>query len=194
MNQKKDLETIKDVLNGNTNAFSELVECYKDLVYTLALRLMKDRIKAEEMAQNTFIKVFKKLSTFKGQSKFSSWIYRITYNTCLDELRTKKKNFNTITINEFSEYEIATIDNALSRMENEELKRTIQVCIDKLPNEAGFLLTLFYFQDYSIQEMAKVLGLKPNNTKVKLHRARLKLAEILKKQLEPEIILSYERK
>ena len=78
---------IEAILNGDANAFAVLVDRYKDLVFTLALRMMKHREEAEEAAQDTFIKAFKSLNKFKGDSKFSTWIYRVAYNTCLDRLK-----------------------------------------------------------------------------------------------------------
>jgi RNA polymerase sigma-70 factor (ECF subfamily) len=78
---------INKILNGNTNAFTVLVYRYKDLVFTLALRMVKNREEAEEVSQDTFIKVYNSLNRFKGDSKFSTWIYRVAYNTCLDRLK-----------------------------------------------------------------------------------------------------------
>ena len=75
------------IIEGNTNAFSVLVDRYKDLVFSLALRMVKNKEEAEEVAQDTFVKVFKSLHQFKGDSKFSTWIYKVTYNTCLDQIK-----------------------------------------------------------------------------------------------------------
>lgn len=75
---------INKILNGDTNAFTVLVDRYKDLVFTLALRMVKNREEAEEVSQDTFIKVYNSLNRFKGDYKFSTWIYRVAYNTCLD--------------------------------------------------------------------------------------------------------------
>lgn len=183
---------INKVLEGDTNAFAFLVDNYKDLVFTLALRLTKNREEAEEVAQDTFIKVYKNLSKFKGDSKFSTWIYRVAYNTSLDYVKKQKRTQNTVAIDEFTEHQVKTLDNALSLMEAEEQKLAVQNCINELPNEDGFILTLYYFEDQSLEEIAKTIDLKPNNVKVKLFRARKKLATILKQQLAPELIESYE--
>jgi RNA polymerase sigma-70 factor (ECF subfamily) len=72
---------IEKIINGDTNAFSILVERYKDLVYTLAIRMVKHKEEAEEITQDTFIKAYKSIHKFKGDSKFSTWIYRVDYNT-----------------------------------------------------------------------------------------------------------------
>ena len=182
---------IDKILQGDTNAFSVLVDRYKDLVFTLALRMMKHREEAEEVAQDTFIKVFGSLNKFKGDSKFSTWIYRVAYNTCLDRLKKNKRTQNTVTIDEYTEHQVKTIDNAFERLASEERRLAVQHCVEQLPSEDNFLMTLFYFEELSLEEIAKVVNLKPNNVKVKLHRARKKLAIILKEKLDNETIEDY---
>jgi len=192
MTTNNDQITINQIIEGDTNAFAVLVDHYKDLVFSLALRMLKNREEAEEVSQDTFIKVYKKLNKFKGDSKFSTWIYKVTYNTCLDRIKKLKRTENTVTIDEFTEHQIKTIDNALVAMEVEEKKQAIQKCLDLLPNEDSFLLTLYYFEELSLDEISKIVGIKTNTIKVKLFRSRKKLATILKAQLEPEIIEHYE--
>lgn len=191
MKPTKDQDIIDEVLKGQTNAFSELVDKYKDMVFTLAFRIMKDKRLADEMSQTVFIKIYKKLNSFKGQSKFSSWVYRITYNTCLDELRKRGKNYKFVQINDFTEHEVLTVESALDQMKKDELSETIKSGLEELPGEMAFLITLYYFEDNSIKEIAESLNIKENNAKVKLHRARLKLTEILKHIVEPEVIEKY---
>ena len=187
-----DIYYINLIIEGNTNAFSILVDRYKDLVYSLALKMVKNREEAEEVAQDTFIKVFKSLSQFNGDSKFSTWIYKVTYNTCLDRLKKHKREQQVVSIDEFNTNQIKSIDNTLDKMENEEREKAIQDCIQLLPADDAFLLTLFYFEEQSLEEIAKVIGLTANNVKVKLFRSRKKLTSILKEKLEPEIIEYYE--
>lgn len=188
-----DQHYINLIIDGDTNAFTVLVNRYKDLVYTLTLRMMKNREEAEEVAQDTFIKAYKSLSKFKGDSKFSTWIYKIAYHTSLDRLKKNRKHFNDVPIDEFTEHQIKTIDNALFKLEKEEQSKAIQNCIALLPSEDSFLLTLYYFDDMTLDEIAKTVNLKTNNIKVKIHRSRKKLATVLKRHLEPEIIEQYER-
>jgi len=188
-----DDQIINQILEGDANVFSLLVERYKDLVFTLALRMVKNREEAEEVSQDTFIKVFKSLDKFKGKSKFSTWIYRVAYNTCLDRLKRIKREYNVVAIDEFTEHQVKTIENALQQMEDHEYKQEIQKCLHLLPSEDSFLLTMFYFEEQSLEDISKVIGIKVNNVKVKLYRSRKKLASILKQHLEPELIESYER-
>ena len=193
MTTNNDQKIINQILEGDTNAFSVLVDNYKDLVFTLAMRMVKNREEAEEVSQDTFIKVYKSLNKFKGNSKFSTWIYRVAYNTCLDRLKKIKREYNVVAIDEFTEHQVKTLDNALNQMEEQEHKQKIQECLQLLPSDDSFLLTLYYFEDQSLEEISKVVGLTANNVKVKLFRSRKKLTSILKEQLEPETIESYER-
>ena len=188
-----DQHYIDKILQGETNSFAVLVDRYKDMIFTLALKMVKNREEAEEVAQDTFIKIYNSLNKFKGDSKFSTWIYKIAYNTCLDRLKKSKKDENNISIDEFSAHLIKTMDNALSALEDKERKQTIQNCLNLLPSDENFLLTLFYFEDQSLEEIGKIMSINANNVKVKLFRSRQKLAVILKKQLEPEIMDYYER-
>ncbi|WP_242132728.1 RNA polymerase sigma factor [Aestuariivivens marinum] len=193
MTTNDDQYYIKQIIEGDTKAFTVLVDRYKDLVFTLTLRMLKNREEAEEVAQDTFIKVYKSLNRFKGDSKFSTWIYKIAYNAGLDRLKKNKKRINNIAINEFTAHEVKTIDNALDKLENEEREQAIKKCLDMLPSDDAFLLTLYYYEELTLEEISKTIGLTPNNVKVKLFRSRKKIATILKQQLEPELIEDYER-
>ncbi|GAA4281531.1 RNA polymerase sigma factor [Gaetbulibacter aestuarii] len=184
---------INQISMGDTNAFAVLVDRYKDLVFTLALRMLKNRDEAEEVAQDTFVKVYRSLKRFKGDSKFSTWVYRITYNTCLDRIK-KNKNFNSnYSVDEFTDLQLKSIDNALDNLDLKERQKTIQNCIDHLDEEDSFLITLYYYDDLSMEEIGKTVNLTANNVKVKLFRIRKKLASILRQHLEPEVIEYYER-
>ncbi len=191
MTTNNDKYYINLIIEGNSNAFSVLVDRYKDLVFSLALKMVKNREEAEEVAQDTFIKVFKSLNQFKGDSKFSTWIYKVTYNTCLDRLKKHKREQYVVSIDEYNTNQIKSLDNALDAMEDKERIQAIQECIELLPSDDAFLLTLFYFEEQSLEEISKVVNLTTNNVKVKLFRSRKKLTTILKERLEPEIIQHY---
>lgn len=183
---------INQIINGNPNAFSVLVNQYKDLVFTLAYKMVKNKEEAEEVSQDVFIKIFNSLHKFKGESKFSTWIYKITYNTCLDYLKKYKKENSIIYIEDFSEHQVKAIENVLENIDEKDRIQRIQDCLQLLPSEDAFLLTLYYFDDQSIAEIAKILDCSANNVKIKLFRSRKKMASILKTQLEPEILSYYE--
>jgi RNA polymerase sigma-70 factor, ECF subfamily len=186
-----DLVYIDKILDGDTNAFTVLVDRYKDLVFTLSMRMMKNKEEAEEVAQDTFIKTYNSLNKFKGDSKFSTWIYKVAYNTCLDRLKKNKRQQHTVAIDEYTAHQVKTLDNALDQIEAKEKQQAIQNCLELLPSEDSFLLTLYYFEELSLDEISKIVGLKPNNVKVKIFRSRKKLATILKERLDNETIESY---
>ena len=188
----EDQHYINLILNGNPNAFTTLVDRYKDLVYTLALKMVNNKEEAEEIAQDTFIKAYHSLNKFKGESKFSTWIYKITYNTCLDRLKKNKKEKTISYIEDFSEHQTKAIENVLDFIDESERNKAIQDCLSELLSEDAFLLTLYYFDGQSVDEIAKVMNISADNVKVKLFRTRKKLATIFKKRLEPEILDYYE--
>ena len=184
---------INQILSGDANAFTQLVNRYKDLVFTLALRMLKNREEAEEVSQDTFVKTYRSLNKFKGDSKFSTWIYKVAYNSCLDRIKKNKKYLNDVEINEFTEHQVKTVNNAFDALVEEERNQLIQDCLHLLPSDDSFLLTMYYFEEQSLDEIADIVGISANNVKVKLFRSRKKLASILKDRLEPEIIEYYER-
>ena len=193
MDELNDQHYIKLIIGGDINAFAILVDRYKSLVFTLSLKMLASREEAEEVSQDVFIKIYKSLSGFKTESKFSTWLYRITYNTCLDRLRTTKRTAYLVAVEDFEAQEVTSLMNALDTIEEKERKQMIQKCLDLLPAEDNFLLTLYYFQENSLKEISKIMGINENNVKIKLFRSRRKLAGILKTQLEPEIINQYEK-
>lgn len=191
MDKVNDQYYINLVKGGDTNAFTMLVDRYKDFVFTLSLKMLQNREEAEESAQDTFIKIYKSLNSFKGESKFSTWIYKITYNNCLDRLKKQKRNRTVIELNEITEKEVKCLMNVLEKIEEAERKKMIQDCVALLPAEEIFLITLYYFKENSLKEISQIMGINENNLKIKLFRARKKLAGFLKSKLEPEIIDQY---
>ena len=186
-----DQEIINRTLKGDTNAFSVLVDSYKDLIFTLTMRMLKNREEAEEVAQDTFIKAYKSLDKFKGDSKFSTWLYKVAYNSSLDRIKKNKRYLNDVAIDEYTAHEVKTIDNAFDTLVQKERHEAIQRCIDRLPSEDNFILTLYYFEELTLEEISEITGVNANNLKVKLFRARKKLATILKKEIDNETIVSY---
>nr|WP_315176433.1 sigma-70 family RNA polymerase sigma factor [uncultured Flavobacterium sp.] len=191
MNSFNEQYYITKILEGDSNAFAVLVDQYKDLVFSLSFKMLKNREEAEEAAQDTFVKVFKSLNNFKGDSKFSTWIYKVTYNTCLDQLKKNKRVQHTIPIDDFSQNQIQNLENVLDTIDERDRNKMIQDCIHLLPSEEAFLLILFYFEEQSLEEISKIIDCTVNNVKVKLYRSRKKIASILKMRLEPEIIECY---
>lgn len=187
MNRNTDQYYIDKTMQGDTQAFGVLVERYQDFIFTVVLRMLKIREEAEEVAQDAFIKAFESLSSFRGESKFSSWLYSIAYRKALDRLRKNKKYVATELIEEITEGNLESIENALGYLEDQERKQIIQECIAQLPEEEAAIITFYYFEDQSVKEVAVITGLSEDNIKIKLYRSRKKLFTLLKHFVLPEI-------
>lgn len=185
---------IKKTLDGDTNAFAFLIDRYKDMIFSLAFKMVKNREEAEEISQDTFIKAYKNLSKFKGESKFSTWIYKIGYRSCLDSLKKQKEKYNTDTIDEITINKIKGTTDILETIERKERALIIEKCLDKLPQDERSILWFFYFEELSLKEIVEITSLSQANVKVKLHRARKHLLSIVQKNVEPELINHYGRK
>ncbi len=175
---------------GNTRAFSDLVDSYKDMVFTLSVRMLGNREEAEEVSQDVFIKVFKSLQNFKGDSKLSTWVYRIAYNTCLDRIRKIKKKRIHTDLEHIDQIAYADLDTAFQKMLETERSGLINQCLSKLSAEDAGVLTLFYLEEKNLQEMEKATSLPVNTLKVRLYRARKRLASIMEKSVNKEILQS----
>ena len=188
MNAKPDEYYIEQTLNSNVNAYSFLVEKYKHMVFTLTLRIVKNREEAEEVAQDVFVKAYKNLENFKGDSKFSTWIYKIAYYASLDVIKRNKRQVKTEDIDSLYDGNLENVQDALKDLHEKDRKKVINEAILKLNEEERIILTLFYFEELSIKEISKVVNLSDDNIKVKLFRSRKKLASILKHVIEPRTV------
>lgn len=194
MSLNHDQHYIDATINGNSRAFAVLVDRYKHMVFTIAKKVLKIDEEAEEVAQDVFIKVYQSMHTFKGESKFSTWLYRIAYHKSLDYLKKQKRSLTTSSIDSNMEYHLESVGNILDNFEAEDRKATIKSAMDQLAHDDSVVLTLHYFEELSLKEIAKIIGLETNTVKVRLFRSRKRLAEILQHKLEPEIIRSYGKK
>ncbi|MDR2362069.1 MAG: sigma-70 family RNA polymerase sigma factor [Prevotellaceae bacterium] len=163
---------IDRALRGDHTAFAALVDAYKDHVYTLVLRIVRQREQAEELAQDVFLKAFKHLSSFKRKAKFSTWIYRIAYNAAISATRKKA----------LPEYPIAETTLSVPEEDDGATERQLQAlntAVGQLPPSETALITLFYIEDRSVEEISDIMGLTLSNVKVRLHRTRHKLRKQL---------------
>lgn len=194
MTTTNDQHYIEKVINGDVNSFAFLVDAYKNMVYSLAFKMTKNREEAEEISQDTFIKAFKNIKEFKGDSKFSTWLYRIAYYTSLDNIKKNKKDKHTFEINEVTFNQIQDVETTLQRIERKERAKLMDECLLQLPEDERSLLWMFYYDELSLKEIIEVTGLSEANLKVKLHRARKKMLTVVKENVEPEMIENYGRK
>jgi len=187
MIENTDQYLIDKILNGDTNAFGVLVDRYQNFVFTIAIRILKHTEEAEEVAQDSFIKAFDSLSSFRGDSKFSTWLYRIVYHKSLDRIKMNKRHRTYEIIEEITDDSLDHIENGLEFMLSTERTNVIKRCIGELPEEEAAIISLYYFEEQSVKEIAKVTNLTEDNIKIKLYRSRKKLFSLLEGYIKPEI-------
>jgi RNA polymerase sigma factor (sigma-70 family) len=182
-----DTELIEQTLAGNQAAYADLVKRHQRFVFTLALRFAKVREDAEEIAQDCFIKAYRSLASFHGQSKFSTWLYSIVYTTAMTFLRKKRVDTDSID----DENTIIQLENRSSgydvnNVENKSRSFYLSQAIDQLLPDDAAIITMFYKGEQSLEEIAQALGMEANTVKVKLFRARQRLKEKLERNLKHE--------
>ena len=181
MDHQSDQYHIDAILAGDIDAYAILIERYQNFIYTLVIRMVRNREIAEEIAQDTFIKAYSSLAGFEGKSKFSSWLYTIAYRKSLDYLKAKKRQATPVDIDsDLTAHIIEDVKNAFQLLEDKERKEIIKNAILKLSEMEASLITLYYFKEKDIKEISSITGMSPSNIKVKLHRSRKKLYTLLK--------------
>ena len=181
-----DLEKVRDAQAGDREAFDYLVERHKDIVYAVAYRFAKDPDLALDLSQNAFIRAYRGIKSFRGKSSFSTWLYRITMNTCIDYTRKKARSVDSLAVpEEVAEYAgsepiVASLPrepgaDALSS----ELGEQIQNAIDLLPEYHKSVFVLYEIEGLSYKEIADVVGCSIGTVMSRLHYARKKLRSML---------------
>jgi RNA polymerase sigma factor (sigma-70 family) len=174
---------LDNILAGDQAAYAELVNKYKSYAYTIALKILQNRPEAEEAAQDAFIKAYHHLAGFNRDSKFSTWMYRIVFNTAISYKRKNRYQFQSIE-NTVIEYQ----QEAEGMLEKADKKKYLNAALAKLNEADRTALTLFYLEEFSLDEIAAITGMQANTAKVRIHRARLRLADELKNILNQEAL------
>ncbi len=177
----KDGELVQQILNGNNNAFRYLVSSYQGLVLHIVGRIMQQHDEVEDICQEVFIKVFKTLKRFRGESKLSTWIAKIAYNTAITHLR-KKQRLGEVSYDEQPLIIGHKKDESLNQhtIEKEEAKKYLLQLIETLPVNYRTVLTLFHLEEFSYKEIEEITGMPEGTIKSYLSRAR----KILKGKIE----------
>jgi len=181
-------ELITRILEGEQQHFSVLVERYQSMVFTIAFRFTNNREDAEEVAQSAFLKAYRSLADYRGDAKFSTWLYTIVSSLGLSFLRKKKVNTLSLT-NEKVQMTADEIGGGFSANTIEAKSRVqmIHQAISMLGSIDAQVLTLFYQGEQSLEEIGRIMGIEPNAAKVKLHRARGRLKGIMESRFAEEI-------
>jgi RNA polymerase sigma-70 factor (ECF subfamily) len=188
MNKLSDQEILDSVIRGNQADYSIIVDRYKNKAFSLLKRMLKNEQDAEETLQDCFLKAYNSLSNFKGEAKFSTWFYRIVYNTALTKLSSKKRK---------TENEMSSVDDHFDlksdydfrSSERKDLSVFINDLVNQLPERFATVINLYYLNEMSCEEISKILEISVSNVKVILHRSRSALKDIIiEKNLVEELI------
>lgn len=181
-----DEELLKKVKNGDVDAFEEIIAKYEKKVFSLIYNMLKNDNDIEDIAQEVFVKVYRNIDEFRGNSSLYTWIYRITTNLCLDYIKKQK---SVIYIDEKIQTDDGEVDFQLPSeeklqdelYEEKELKQKLEKSIAKLPDKQRVMIVLRDIKGLSYEEISEILEIKLGTVKSQINRARLKLKELLEK-------------
>jgi RNA polymerase sigma-70 factor (ECF subfamily) len=181
MKNLTDVEIIESVKKGNQADYAVLIDRYKNKTFTMLKRMLKNDFDAEEVLMDCFLKAYNNISSFKFESKFSTWFYRIVYNTALTKLSSTKRKI---------EIEMSSIDDLHYLQSNynaddfikEDLSILVKKIVNELPPKNAAVVTMFYLEEITTEEISEVLQISIANVKVILYRSRNLLREIIEKR------------
>lgn len=171
-----DQEYISLIIKGDPSLFKHLVNRYAKMSFAVAYRIIKNSDDSQDIVQDSFIAAFENLKNFKGESKFSTWLYRIVANKAL-AMKNKQKYFEEV--DDYSQ--IDSVDNEEIILTNENL---VKEALKSLSEKERFIIELFYYQDQGIKEISQITQMTDTNTKVILHRARKKMNEHIQNSIK----------
>lgn len=172
MSALADQQQIQRVLDGDKDAFRYLVRNYQGMGYSIAISIVKNEIDAKDVVQNAFIRVFKSLHTFRQDSKFSTWLYKIVVNESLKHLRKGKPGMETISFKDDPEDYGAVFNDVMNHLEIEDRNIRIDKTLGLMKPKEALVLKLHYLHEQRIDEIEKITGFSKSNIKVLLFRAR----------------------
>ncbi len=184
MVERSDNELITRTLAGDDDSFSLLVERHKDFVYTMTVRILKNEQLAEEVAQDSFLRAYRSLKTFRYKSKFSTWLYRICYNLSLNALAKENRSrtlFSDRDIEDVQSFQIISDENdsPLRHADSRDLSNIVNECIDELPAKYGSILSMYHLGQLKYEEISIVTGLPIGTVKSHLYRGRNLLKKLI---------------
>ena len=188
MDKLTEIEIIESVIKGNEADYELLINLHKNKTFTLLKRILKNEQDAEEVLQDVFLKVYYKLSTFKGESKFSTWLYKIAYNTALTKLASKKRKIEIEMSSIEKHFDLKELDNKHYSETNSAESYLFKI-LEEMPIRYAVIINLFYIDNLSVKEISEVINTSIVNVKVMLHRARNILRDLLVKHNYQEELL-----
>ena len=164
---------VKKLINGDAKAFEQLVRENQNKIYAVCMNMLKDPHDAQDAAQDTFVKAYTRISSFKGASSVTTWLTKIAVNTCMDILKSRKQHLNID-----DQYDLADEETTETVVEKNENVKAVRKALSELPPEFRTVIVLRHIENLSYDEIAAALDLDPGTVKSRLWRAREKLTKI----------------
>lgn len=171
MTDLDDIYYIRQIQRGDADAFVYIVRRYERMVFSIVGKIVSSRVEVEDIVQEVFIKVYLSLDKFRQESGFGTWLYRIAYNTTISELRKRKYQFISIE-DSYVELQNEELADDIKELATEEKLHYLDTVLKKMSPDDALLITMFYLNNHSIQEISEIADLSVANVKVKLHRIR----------------------
>ncbi len=175
-----DIKLMLEFIEGDISAFEQIMNKYKEIVINIAYRFIQNRSTAEDIAQDVFLKIYNSAKSYKPKARLSTWIYKITANLCLNELRSRK-HFKAISMESIGEIRDFAQTNPFENLEKKELKHLVKEAIDSLPDRQRMVIILKKYEDLSYQEISEIMGCSVSAVDSLLQRAK----QNLKNKLAP---------
>ena len=176
-------ELVERCRRGDEGAFQQLVDRYKDLVFALIARTVQDRSRAEDLAQDVFLRVHRGLPYFRGEARLSTWIYRIVANVCLQDHARPKSGRDIVSLDEDGERGRVSVSATDRRFEDLELRDRLEKAIARLPPHYRLVIAAHYLQGVRYEDLAEALQLPLGTVKTQLFRAKQQLRRLLETEL-----------
>ena len=177
---EKEAEYIQQIIAGDVSRFAWFVDTYKDMAFSIAARILGNDQDAEEVVQDSFLQAYRSLRSFKGNSKFSTWLYRIVVNGSLNRLQKKRGVYEDI---ELVAEQVAVVESSYQGLTSQDQVKFINLAMERLRPEDRLILTLYYLEEQSLGEIAEITGDPKENVKMRLHRARNRMYGVLSRLL-----------
>jgi RNA polymerase sigma-70 factor, ECF subfamily len=188
MKNISDQELIDSIKNGNHSDYSVLIDRYKNKAFSMLKRMLRNEFDAEEVLQDAFLKAFRSLENFKGEAKFSTWFYRIVYNSALTKLSSKRRKIELEMSSVEDHLDLESNFNSIDAEKNN-ISELVNEMINLLPEKYSTIITLFYLNELTCEEIAETMNITLSNVKVLLHRARNSMRDVIEKNnLTEELI------
>ncbi|MCF8239383.1 MAG: RNA polymerase sigma factor [Saprospiraceae bacterium] len=186
MDREQEQAWTRAAAQGDLVAYGHLVRLHQDMVFSLSLTLLKNRQDAEDLSQDVLVKVFRMLPQYRSEAPLKAWVYRITYHEGLNRLKKVRRERATLEVDDQTYYDHSVSAGILCVLDANDKRTLLRHALDQLSTQDQILVQAYYFKDMSVREISQMMRMTESNIKIKLHRSRKVLYQVLQKTLADE--------